>query len=149
MAELFGFSIKRARSKSSGDNFTTPTPDDGSIEVAGGGFFSSILDTDGRERTELDLIRRYRDIAQQPECDSAIEDIVNETISYDEVSGRNLNITGVGTITRLNTTSLVGTSATITTLNSTTGTITQLTNTDFVSTSSTITSIVGLSLIHI
>ena len=44
MAELFGFSIKRARSKSSGDNFTTPTPDDGSIEVAGGGFFSSILD---------------------------------------------------------------------------------------------------------
>ena len=70
---------------------------------------------------------------------------VTGDISYDEVTGRNLNITGVGTITRLNTTSLVGTSATITTLNSTTGTITQLTNTDFVSTSSTITSIVGTS----
>jgi len=70
---------------------------------------------------------------------------VLDDVVYDEVRGRNLSISGVGTITRLNTTSLVGTSATITTLNSTTGTITQLTNTDFVSTSSTITSIVGTS----
>jgi len=85
MAELFGFSIKRAKD-TGGETFTTPTPDDGSIEVAGGGFFGQILDTDGRERTELDLIRRYRDIAQQPECDSAIEDIVNEAITSDEVS---------------------------------------------------------------
>ena len=37
-----------------------------------------------RDRNELDLIRRYRDIAQQPECDSAIEDIVNEAIVSDE-----------------------------------------------------------------
>ena len=85
MAELFGFSIKRAKD-TGGETFTTPTPDDGSIEVAGGGFFSSILDTDGRERTELDLIRRYRDISQQAECDSAIEDIVNEAITSDELS---------------------------------------------------------------
>ena len=86
MAELFGYTITRAKSKGSGDQFTAPESDDGTIEVAGGGFFSSILDTNGRERTELDLIRRYRDIAQQPECDSAIEDIVNEAISFDEVS---------------------------------------------------------------
>ena len=39
---------------------------------------------DGRDRNELDLIRRYRDIAQQPECDSAIEDIANEAIVSDE-----------------------------------------------------------------
>ena len=58
--------------------------DDGSIEVAGGGFFSQVLDTDGRERTELDLIRRYRDIAQQSEVDSAIEDIINEGIVSNE-----------------------------------------------------------------
>ena len=38
---------------------------------------------------------------------------VLDDVVYDEVTGRNLNITGVGTITRLNTTSLVGTSATI------------------------------------
>jgi hypothetical protein len=39
---------------------------------------------DGRDRNEIDLIRRYRDIAQQPECDSAIEDIANEAIVSDE-----------------------------------------------------------------
>ena len=81
---------------------------------------------------------------------------VLDDITYDEVNGRNLNISGVGTITRLNTTNINNTGvSTITRLNTTdvvstagtitTGTITQLTNTDFVSTSSTITSIVGTS----
>ena len=83
MAELFGFSIQRTQ-KDVGNRevktFTDPTPDDGAIDIAGGGFFSSILDTDGRERNELDLIRRYRDISMQAECDAAIEDIVNEGI---------------------------------------------------------------------
>jgi len=86
MAELFGYTINRKKEKGSGEAFTTPTPDDGTQDIAGGGFFGSILDTDGRERTELDLIRRYRDISQQPECDSALEDIVNEAIAYDEFS---------------------------------------------------------------
>ena len=84
MAELFGFRFTRIKDEGSKEKFTIPSPDDGSVEVAGGGFFGQILDTDGRERTELDLIRRYRDIAQQPECDSAIEDIVNECIVSDE-----------------------------------------------------------------
>ena len=87
MAELFGFSINRTKKETGGEQiFTTPTPDDGTIDIAGGGFFGQILDTDGREKTELDLIRRYRDIAQQPECDSAIEDIINEAITSDQVS---------------------------------------------------------------
>ena len=86
MAELFGFSITRKQDKDSGDSFTVPTPDDGSTEVAGGGFFSSALNTGGNEKTELELVRRYREIAQQPECDSAIEDICNEAISYDQFS---------------------------------------------------------------
>ena len=82
MAELFGFSIKRSQ-KELGTNeksFASPAPDDGSIEVAGGGFFGQVLDTDGREKTDLELIKRYRDISQQSECDTAIEDIVNEGI---------------------------------------------------------------------
>ena len=81
MAELFGFTIQRASKDSGGGRtFSVTTSDDGTIDVAGGGFFGQILDTDGRERTDLDLIRRYRDIAQQAECDTAIEDIVNEGI---------------------------------------------------------------------
>jgi len=81
MAELFGFSIERSKKdKGSEVTFTTPDSDDGSVEISGGGFFGQILDTDGRERTELDLIKRYRRISQQSECDAAIEDIVNEGI---------------------------------------------------------------------
>ena len=82
MAELFGFSIQKSQKDQglSGKTFTDPTPDDGAIEIAGGGFFASVLDTDGRERSDIDLIRRYRDISMQSERDAAVEDIVNEGI---------------------------------------------------------------------
>ena len=80
MAELFGFRITRAKQDLGKDSITTPSPDDGSYDISGGGFYSSILDIAGRDRSDLDLINRYRSIAQQPECDSAIEDIVNESI---------------------------------------------------------------------
>ena len=84
MAELFGFRITRA-DKGSGDGFTAPPSDDGTLDiVSGGGHYASVLDMDGRDKNELDLIRRYRDIAQQPECDGAIEDIANEAIVSDE-----------------------------------------------------------------
>ena len=84
MAQLFGFKFERVKDEKSQEKFTLPSTDDGTTEVAGGGFFGQVLDTDGRERSEQDLIRRYRDIATQPECDSAIEDIVNESIVSDE-----------------------------------------------------------------
>ena len=36
MAELFGFSIQRSKKDSGGEiTFSTPTPDDGTIDVAG------------------------------------------------------------------------------------------------------------------
>ena len=85
MAELFGFRITRANQDRGSDSFTSPVSDDGTLDiVSGGGHYASVLDMDGRDRNEVDLIRRYRDIAQQPGCDSAIEDIVNEAIVSDE-----------------------------------------------------------------
>ena len=86
MAELFGFKITRKDTDTgeSKPSFTLPTPDDGTIDVAGGGFYSSVLDTDGRTKTDQQLITRYRTISQQPECDAAIEDIVNEGIVANE-----------------------------------------------------------------
>ena len=70
MAKLFGFEITRTKTQDDreGESFTLPTPDDGAIDVAGGGFFGQSIDIDGLEKTELDLIRRYRNIAQQPRC---------------------------------------------------------------------------------
>ena len=45
MAQLFGFQIQRATKEVEGGEktFTTPTPDDGTVDVAGGGFLSSVL----------------------------------------------------------------------------------------------------------
>ena len=50
-----------------------------------GGHFGSYLDMEGTAKTEQDLIRRYREIALHPECDMAIEDIVNEAIVANEL----------------------------------------------------------------
>ena len=47
MAELFGFKFERIKDEKGSEKFTPPTPDDGTLDVAGGGFFGQILDTDG------------------------------------------------------------------------------------------------------
>ena len=60
-----------------------PSNQDGSEHYLSSGFFGSYLDIEGVYKTENDLIRRYRSMALYPECDSAIEDIVNEAIVSD------------------------------------------------------------------
>ena len=82
MAELFGFRI--TRKKDEAESFTLPTSDDGAEDLAQGGFFSSVYDIEGRDKTQYDLIKRYRNIAIQPECDSAIEDIISEAVASNE-----------------------------------------------------------------
>ena len=85
MAELFGFNITRVKPKTDPkQQFSQPQADDGTQVVAAGGFFGSYLDMEGTAKTEQDLIRRYREIALHPECDMAIEDIVNEAITSNE-----------------------------------------------------------------
>ena len=84
MAELFGFTITRTEKEDKGASFTLPTSDDGAEDIAQGGFYSSTYDVEGKDRTQYDLIKRYRNIAQQPECDSAIEDIISEAVASNE-----------------------------------------------------------------
>ena len=92
MAELFGFEIKRKeqdKEDAKKQSFVAPLEDDGSSYVqAGGGHFGQYIDLSGTEgaKNEADLIRRYRDIAMHPECDAAIEDIINESIVSDTKS---------------------------------------------------------------
>ncbi len=87
MADLFGFSITRSKNeKATSQDFTLPSVDDGSQTViGGGGHIGHYLDIEGQIRDESDLIRRYREVAMQPECDQAVEDIVNEAIVSDEI----------------------------------------------------------------
>ena len=86
MAELFGFSITRLKKQADPkQSFTQPQAEDGTQTIAAGGYFGQYLDMEGSAKTEQDLIRRYREIALHPECDMAIEDIVNEAIVANEL----------------------------------------------------------------
>ena len=86
MAELFGFQISRIKKQTDPkQEFTTTQADDGTQTVNAGGYFGTFLDMDATAKTEADLIRRYREISIHPECDMAIEDIVNEAIVSNEM----------------------------------------------------------------
>ena len=98
MSKLFGFSIEDNEPLS--PSTVSPVPpnnEDGSDHYLSSGFFGSYVDIEGVYRTEFDLIKRYREMALHPECDSAIEDIVNEAIVSDtndspvEIELSNLN----------------------------------------------------------
>ncbi len=84
MAKLFGFSIDDSDQVSPGVlSPVPPNKEDGVDHYLSSGFFGSYVDIEGVYRTEFDLIKRYREMALHPECDSAIEDIVNEAIVSD------------------------------------------------------------------
>ena len=84
MADFFGFEIKRKSEEPVRPSFVPNTDEDGTGVITSGGHFGAYLDLDGdKAKNEIDLIYKYRDIAAQPECDSAIEDIINESIVGD------------------------------------------------------------------
>ena len=84
MAKLFGFSIEDTEALSPTTLSPVPPNSEDSVDhYLSSGFFGSYVDIEGVYRTEFDLIKRYREMALHPECDSAIEDIVNEAIVSD------------------------------------------------------------------
>jgi hypothetical protein len=86
MADLFGFSITRKKQQADPkQGFTQPQADDGTQTIAAGGYFGQYLDMEGTAKNEADLIRRYREISLHPECDMAIEDIINEAVVANEI----------------------------------------------------------------
>ena len=87
--ELFGFRIgrKEEEEKLKSDNlksFVPPSSEDGAVEIASGGAYGTYVDLEGSAKSEAELVTRYREMSLQPECDSAIDDIVNEAIIYNE-----------------------------------------------------------------
>ena len=85
--QLFGFSLERAKKVPKGPSFVQKDSMDGSQPIVGGGYYGYSVDFDGTVRNEYELITRYREMVLQPECDSAVDDIVNETIcgNFDDV----------------------------------------------------------------
>jgi len=68
--------------------------DDGAVVVAAGGAYGTYVDLEGTVRSEAELITKYRDMAQHPEVDDAINEIVNESIAMDEETPVSLNLDG-------------------------------------------------------
>lgn len=88
--KLFGFEIKRASSeKKEADRLKSVVPktdEDGAGYVtATGGHYGQYIDIDGNgAKDNYQLILKYRGVAVHPEVDGAIEDIINEAITYDD-----------------------------------------------------------------
>lgn len=97
--QLFGFEIKRANDQDQNpnlDSFSAPVTDDGAVVVAAGGVQGTVVDLDGTLKTEFDLVTRYREMALQGEVESAIDDIVNESIPNElEEQSVKLNLSDV------------------------------------------------------
>jgi len=90
MAELFGFTIARKKQEDQQENLpsiVSPTQEDGAIEIAPGGAYGTYVDLEGKAKNEGELVTKYRQMALQPECDSAVQDVVNEAIVVTEDSG--------------------------------------------------------------
>jgi len=83
--QVFGFEIQRKKI-SQQQSVVTPSGDDGStvITSAAAGYYAQVMNLDTVVKNENDLIRRYREISQYPDCDSAIDDLTNEAIVADE-----------------------------------------------------------------
>lgn len=81
--KLFGFEILRPK-ETDLPSFVSQTNEDGSLFVDGGGIQGSYVNLDATAKTDAELVSRYRILAQQPEVDRAIEDIVNEAIVFSE-----------------------------------------------------------------
>jgi len=84
---LFGFTISRAKNEEDDavqQSFAPPTQDDGALTITSAAYYGTYVDLDGTAKNEVELISRYREMAMQPEIESAIDDIVNEAIVQDD-----------------------------------------------------------------
>jgi hypothetical protein len=85
MAKLFGFKVEDAEVDKK-SKVISPVPqndEDKSDFYVTSGFYGQYVDIEGVYKNEFDLVKRYREMSLHPECDSAIEDVVNEAIVSD------------------------------------------------------------------
>lgn len=88
--DLLGWTFKKSTSQQEIQNidpFIQKTDDDGAFIVTPGGYLghnSYTITADQQFDSEVDLIKKYREISVHPEIDAAINEIVNEAINGEE-----------------------------------------------------------------
>lgn len=94
---IFGFKIGKSEEKKQKEqmlqpSFTPPSNEDGAFTVtSAAGFGTTAIDLDVIAKNEVELITRYREMAMQPEVESAVDDIINESIVHDD-KGRSVKL---------------------------------------------------------
>jgi hypothetical protein len=95
--KLFGFTLGQKdivqKENPEQASFALPTPalDDGAVTITQNAHYGTYIDLEGSVRNELELITRYREMSNHPECDQAITEIVDESICHDK-DGRVVDI---------------------------------------------------------
>jgi hypothetical protein len=86
--KLFGFTFGKRDivqvEKPEQSSFALPTEamDDGAVTITSNAYYGTYVDLEGSIRNELELITRYREMSNHPELEMAIDEIVNESITY-------------------------------------------------------------------
>jgi len=95
--KLFGFTLGAKdivrEEKPEQRSFALPTEalDDGAVTITQNAHYGTYVDLEGAARNDLELITRYREMANHPECDNAVTEIVDEAITSDP-SGKTVDI---------------------------------------------------------
>lgn len=90
--EIFGINLSKKKAKTEAvASVVSPYYDDGASLVAAANHYGVALDLDGSITSENDLIVRYREASTYPDCDSAIEDIVNDAVIFND-GGKSVEI---------------------------------------------------------
>jgi hypothetical protein len=78
--KLFGFTLGKkdvvVQQPSDQPSFTLPNEamDDGAVTVTQNAYYGTYVDLEGAVRNEIELITRYREMANHPELEQAIDD---------------------------------------------------------------------------
>jgi len=80
--KLFGYSFNK-EPKENLISFVPEDLNDGSSIIAAGGSMGYYVDLDGTIRSDVELIKRYREMSLHAEVEMAIDDIINEAITED------------------------------------------------------------------
>ena len=81
--DLFGFTFGKTKSEEISPSLVPPVLDDGAAFVQAGGFQGWYVDLDGTIKSDVDLVRKYREMSLHAEVEMAIDDVINEMITED------------------------------------------------------------------
>ena len=93
---LFGFKLgKDTPAQEVLPSFSPPILDDGAVTITAAAHYGTTVDLDSNYKNDVELITRYREMAMQPEIETAIDDIINEAIIQEENSSVEINLDNI------------------------------------------------------